>query len=184
MYQGYERHQALLISPRISIEPLHTKHAVSLLLAVNESRESLSQYLPWTDWVTNRREAVAYISHRIYSNALDAYWFALNLNQEFVGVLGVKGLDIQSKTTEIGYWLAEKGRGYQIIDQVLMILVPLIRERGNVNVIQFHCLEGNIPSIKIAERAGATLKEYIDHDFETLDASQRLGIYELRLGEP
>ena len=31
------------------------------------------------------------------------------------------------------------------------------------------------------ERAGATLKEYIDHEFETLDRSQRLGIYELRL---
>ena len=44
-------------------------------------------------------------------------------------------------------------------------------------------MEGNIPSIKIAERAGATLKEYIDHDFEMLDANQRLGIYELRLGE-
>ncbi|MDF4362438.1 ribosomal-protein-serine acetyltransferase, partial [Vibrio parahaemolyticus] len=31
------------------------------------------------------------------------------------------------------------------------------------------------------ERAGATLKEYVDHEFETLDRSQRLGIYELRL---
>ncbi|MED5504258.1 MAG: GNAT family protein, partial [Pseudomonadota bacterium] len=80
-------------------------------------------------------------------------------------------------------WLAEKGRGHQIIDLVLMTLVPLIQERGNANVIQFHCMEGNIPSIKIAERAGATLKEYIDHDFEMLDANQRLGIYELRLGE-
>ncbi|MHC6803256.1 GNAT family N-acetyltransferase, partial [Vibrio antiquarius] len=27
----------------------------------------------------------------------------------------------------------------------------------------------------------ATLKEYVDHEFETLDRSQRLGIYELRL---
>ncbi len=42
-------------------------------------------------------------------------------------------------------------------------------------------MEDNIASINIAERAGATLKEYIDHEFETLDRSQRLGIYELRL---
>lgn len=183
MYQGYEQHQALQITERISIEPLLTKHASTLLSVVNETRESLSQYLPWTDWVTNRREAVAYISQRINSNALDAYWFAINLNQEFVGVLGIKGIETQSKATEIGYWLAEKGRGHQIIDLVLMSLVPLIRERGNAKVIQFHCMEDNIPSIKIAERAGATLKEYIDHDFEMLDASQRLGIYELHLRE-
>ena len=181
MYQGYEQHQALQISERISIEPLLTKHAAILLSAVNESRESLSQYLPWTDWVTNRREAVAYISQRINSNALDAYWFAINLNQEFVGVLGIKGIETQSKVTEIGYWLAEKGRGHQIIDLVLMTLVPLIQERGNANVIQFHCMEDNIPSIKIVERAGAILKEYVEHDFETLDSSQRLGIYELDL---
>ena len=59
MYQGYEQHQALQITERISIEPLLTKHASTLLSVVNESRESLSQYLPWTDWVTNRR-AVSY----------------------------------------------------------------------------------------------------------------------------
>ena len=52
MYQGYEQHQALQISERISIEPLLTMHAAILLSAVNENRENLSQYLPWTDSVS------------------------------------------------------------------------------------------------------------------------------------
>ncbi|EKM29798.1 putative ribosomal--serine N-acetyltransferase domain protein, partial [Vibrio harveyi] len=37
MYQGYEQHQALQITERISIEPLLTKHASTLLSVVNES---------------------------------------------------------------------------------------------------------------------------------------------------
>ncbi len=67
-----------------------------------------------------------------------------------------------------------------MIDQVLAVLIPFKAER-HAQFIQFHCMEDNIASINIAERAGATLKEYVDHEFETLDRSQRLGIYELRL---
>ncbi|CAH1588790.1 GNAT family N-acetyltransferase [Vibrio owensii] len=179
MYQGYEKHQLRQITERISIEPLLTKHATPLLAAVNKSREHLSQYLPWTDWVTNRREAVAYISQRINSNAFEAYWFAIRLDQNFVGVLGLKGVNQETGVAEVGYWLAEQGHGHRIIDHVLSVLLPLVRERGQTSAVQFHCMEGNVPSIKIAERAGAVLKEYVDHDFEMLDSRQRLGIYEL-----
>ncbi|WP_440887080.1 GNAT family N-acetyltransferase [Vibrio sp. WZ-1] len=181
MYQGYEQHQTLQISERISIEPLLAKHANVLLEVVNESRDSLSRYLPWTDFVTNRREALRYISQRVNSIALDSYWFALFLDNQFVGVLGVKGMNEDTRVVEIGYWLAEVGRGHGVVHQVLSVIIPSVKQRGRASVIQFHCMEDNIPSIKIAERAGAILKEYVEHDFETLDSSQRLGIYELDL---
>lgn len=109
MYQGYEKHQLRQITERISIEPLLTKHATPLLAAVNKSREHLSQYLPWTDWVTNRREAVAYISQRINSNAFEAYWFAIRLDQNFVGVLGMKGVNQETGVAEVGYCLPNRG---------------------------------------------------------------------------
>ncbi|KIP66268.1 ribosomal-protein-serine acetyltransferase [Vibrio harveyi] len=183
MYEGYETSQPLQISERITIEPLMTKHANTLLEVVNKSRDSLSRYLPWTEFVKNRREAVRYISQRINSRVSEAHWFALLLDNQFVGVLGIKGVNEEARVTEVGYWLAESGRGHRVVNQVLSVIIPLVKGRGHASLIQFHCMEDNIASIKVAERAGASLKEYVDHDFETLDPSQRLGIYELKLAE-
>ncbi|GAJ76158.1 putative ribosomal-protein-serine N-acetyltransferase [Vibrio sp. JCM 18905] len=180
-YQGNSMQASFSVSERVSIEPLTTKHATVLLEVVNTYRNSLSGYLPWTDFVTNRREAVNYISQRVNSKALDAHWCAIYFDGQFTGVIGIKGVDSHTRVTEIGYWLANNGRGHRVIDQVLAVLIPFLKQKGHAQFIQFHCMEDNIASINIAERAGATLKEYIDHEFETLDRSQRLGIYELRL---
>lgn len=181
MFQAKQLQQRYWISERASIEPLTAKHAAVLLEAVNDNRERLSGYLPWTDFVTNRREASHYISQRVNSRAVDAYWSAIYFDDRFAGVIGVKGVHPGTRVAEIGYWLADHGRGHKVIDQALSVLVLYLKEKGNAQAIQFHCLEENIASIKIAERAGAKLKHYLDHDLETLDRSQRLGVYELFL---
>ncbi len=180
-YQGNHLQKRFSVSQRVSIEPLNTKHASALLEVVNTHRESLEGYLPWTDSVTNHREAVNYISQRVNSNALDSHWCAIYFDEQLTGVIGIKGVDSHTRVTEIGYWLANNGRGHRVIDQVLAVLIPFLKQKGHAQFIQFHCLEDNIASINIAERAGATLKEYVDHEFDMLDRSQRLGIYELRL---
>ncbi|WP_319534000.1 GNAT family N-acetyltransferase [uncultured Vibrio sp.] len=173
--------QRFTISERISIEPLASKHSVELLETVNENRKRLAGYLPWTDFVTNRREAGDYISRRINSHAVDAYWFAIYFDDRFTGVIGSKGVEPETRTTEIAYWLADHGRGNRLIDQALSVLILYLKKKGNARSIQFHCLEENIPSIRIAERTGAKLKHYLDHEFDMLDRSQRLGVYELPL---
>ncbi len=181
MFQAEQLQQRYWISERASIEPLSAKHAAMLLEAVNDNRKRLARFLPWTDFVTNRREAAQYISQRINTSATDAVWFAIFFDERFTGVIGSKGVNRETRATEIGYWLAEQGRGHKIIDQALSVLVLYLKEKGNARSVQFHCLEENSASIKIAERAGAKLKHYLDHDFETLDPSQRVGVYELSL---
>nr|WP_319552476.1 GNAT family N-acetyltransferase [uncultured Vibrio sp.] len=181
MLQADNLQQRAAISDRISMEPLASKHSVELLETVNANRKRLASYLPWTDFVTNRREAGYYISQRVNSHAVDAYWFAIYFDDRFAGVIGSKGVDPETRATEIAYWLADHGRGNQLIDQVLSILILYLEKKGNAQSIQFHCLEENIPSIRIAERTGAKLKHYLDHDFDMLDRSQRLGVYELPL---
>lgn len=181
MLQADDLQQRFTISDRISIEPLASKHSVELLETVNANREWLTAYLPWPDFVTNRREAGHYISQRVNSNAVDAYWFAIYFDDRFTGVIGSKGVDPETSVTEIAYWLAEHGRGNKLIDQALSVLILYLKKKGNAQSIQFHCLEENIASIKIAERTGAKLKHYLDHELDRLDRSQRLGVYELPL---
>ncbi len=181
MFQDKRLQQRHWISERISIEPLSAKHAPVLLEVVNDNRNRLAAFLPWTDFVTNRREAGQYISQRVNNKAVDACWCAIYFDERFSGVIGSKGVHPETHVAEIGYWLADNGRGHKVIDHVLTVLVLYLKERGNAQSIQFHCLEENIASIKIAERAGAKLKHYLDHDLETLDPSQRMGVYELLL---
>ncbi|BDR16177.1 GNAT family N-acetyltransferase [Vibrio sp. STUT-A11] len=181
MLQADNLQQRAAISDRISMEPLASKHTLELLETVNANRERLTVYLPWPEFVTNRREARHYISQRVDSNAVDAYWFAIYFDDRFAGVIGSKGVDPETRATEIAYWLADHGRGNQLIDQVLSILILYLKKKGNAQSIQFHCLEENTPSIRIAERTGAKLKHYLDHEFDMLDRSQRLGVYELPL---
>ncbi len=180
-FQAKQLQQRYRISERASIEPLSSKHAAALLETVNDNRDRLAGYLPWTDFVTTRREAGQYISQRVQTCAVDAVWFAIFFDERFAGVIGSKGVHRETRVTEIAYWLAEHGRGHKVIDQALDVLVLYLKEKGNAQSIQFHCLEENIASIKIAERAGAKLKHYLDHELETLDRSQRLGVYELLL---
>ncbi len=179
MSQSKPLQQRYWISERASIEPLTSSHATALLEAVNENRRRLSGYLPWIDFVTNRREASQYISQRVNSNVKDAYWFAIYFDDRFAGVIGSKGVHPETRISEIGYWLADHGRGHRIIDQALTVLILYLKKKGNARTVQFHCLEENIASIKIAERAGAKLKHYLEHDFDSLDRSQRMAVYEL-----
>ncbi len=181
MFQAKQLQKRYWISERVSIEPLASKHAAVLLEAVNDNRKRLSGFLPWTDFVTNRREASYYISQRVNNSGVDAFWCAIYFDDRFAGVIGSKGVHPKTHVTEVGYWLADHARGHRVIDQALAFLVVFLKEKGNAQLIQFHCLEENRASIKIAERAGAKLKHYLDHDLETLDRSQRLGIYELPL---
>lgn len=181
MLQADQRQQRFWVSDRISTEPLSKKHASVLLEVVNANRKRLAGYLPWTDFVTNRREACHYISQRVNTTAVDAYWSAIYFDGCFAGVIGSKGVHPETRVTEIGYWLADQGRGHHVIDQVLPVLIHYLKERGNAQSIQFHCLEDNLASIKIAERCGAKLKHYLDHDFDMLDRSQRIGVYELNV---
>ncbi|MGY0614670.1 GNAT family N-acetyltransferase [Vibrio sp. FJH11] len=181
MFRTEQLQQRFWVSDRISIEPLSKKHASVLLDVVNTNRKRLAGYLPWTDIVTNRREACHYISQRVSTNAVDAYWAAIYFDGRFTGVIGSKGVHPETRVTEVGYWLADQGRGHNVIDQVLLVLIHYLKERGNAHSIQFHCLEDNLASIKIAERSGAKLKHYLDHDFDMLDRSKRIGVYELLL---
>ncbi len=179
MFLAEQLQRRYWISERASIEPLSSKHAVVLLEVVNENRNRLASFLPWLDFVTNRREAVHYISQRVNARAVDACWLAIYFDDRFAGVIGSKGVNPETHVTEIAYWLADHARGNQVIDQALNVLILYLKESGNAQFVQFHCLEDNGASIKIAERAGAKLKHYLAHDLETLDRSQRMGVYEL-----
>ncbi|TMP36010.1 GNAT family N-acetyltransferase [Pseudoalteromonas rubra] len=142
------------ISPSLTLTPLNIKQANVLLEAVDKSRESLEIYLPWAQAVTDLNSAKQYITER--QSIRGSHYFSIVYHEQFIGVFAVKSVEAPN-TCEIGYWLCEKARGNAIIDQILRVMLPRLKEELAMRQIEFHCLDFNIPSIKIAQRVGAKL---------------------------
>ncbi|RZM80795.1 GNAT family N-acetyltransferase [Pseudoalteromonas rubra] len=142
------------ISPHLYLTPLNIEQANVLLEAVDMSRESLEIYLPWAQAVTDLNSAKKYITER--QDMPGSRYFSIMYHKQFMGVFAVKSVEAPN-TCEIGYWLCKQARGNAIIDQILSVMLPSLKEEQKIRYIEFHCLDFNIPSIKIAQRAGAKL---------------------------
>ncbi|TMP30197.1 N-acetyltransferase [Pseudoalteromonas rubra] len=142
------------ISPHLHLTPLNIKQASVLLEAVNMSRESLEIYLPWAQAVTDLDSAQKYITERLEMPG--SRYFSVLFHHQFIGIFAVKSVDAPN-TCEIGYWLCEQARGHAVIARILRVMLPCLIEEQEVRHIEFHCLDFNVASIKIAQRVGAKL---------------------------
>ncbi|HEA15055.1 MAG TPA: N-acetyltransferase [Pseudoalteromonas prydzensis] len=174
----------LVISDAITLKPLDISFAAELYHVITGSRENLSQFLPWVDDVIDVNSTKRYIYERLHSNKAGSQWFAIYVQQRLSGVFGIKHIDPDSKVAECGYWLADFARGQGVITQVLAKMVPYIKKHSHANAIEFCCLEENLASIKVVQRAGAKFKYYQQETSIFLanqHQHQRLGVYEIKL---
>ncbi|KAF7785873.1 ribosomal-protein-serine acetyltransferase [Pseudoalteromonas rubra] len=158
------------ISTHLYITPLDTEHADTLFDAVEASRESLQKYLPWVEKLTEIRDAETYIAERTHLAGTE--YFAIMQQNRFIGVFAIKPAKARN-TCEIGYWLIDKARGKAVISQIIGGVLPYLKNVRQVRYVEFHCLENNKASIKIAKRAGASLIECYSSKPE-FDAAPRL----------
>ncbi|MGS0496594.1 hypothetical protein CWB85_11665 [Pseudoalteromonas sp. S1727] len=172
----------LVISDSITLKPLAISFAEELYLVIVESRENLSQFLPWVDNVIDVNSTKQYIAERLHSNKAGAQWFAIYTQERLSGVFGIKHIDPDIKVAECGYWLADFARGQAVMTQVLAKIIPYIKNTSHAKVVEFCCLEENLASIKVVQRAGAKFKYYHQEVSHFLaNKQQRLGVYEIKL---
>ncbi|MBE0458438.1 MAG: GNAT family N-acetyltransferase [Pseudoalteromonas prydzensis] len=172
----------LVISDSITLKPLAISFAEELYSVIVESRENLSQFLPWVDGIIDVNTTKQYIAERLHSNKAGAQWFAIYTQERLSGVFGIKHIDPDSKVAECGYWLADFARGQGVMNQVLTKIVPYIKNNSHAKVIEFCCLDENLASIKVVQRAGAQFKYYQkDTSIFIANKHQRLGVYEIKL---
>ena len=172
----------LVISDSITLKPLAISFAEELYSVIADSRENLSQFLPWVDGIIDVNTTKQYIAERLHSNKAGDQWFAIYTQERLSGVFGIKYIDPDRNVAECGYWLADFARGQGVMTQVLVKLVPYVKNNRHAKAIEFCCLEGNLASIKVVQRAGAKFKYYHQEISHFLaNKQQRLGVYEIKL---
>ena len=94
-----------------------------------------------------RESAFAYLNRLALS-------FAIEVDGEFAGTIGLHTLKLSDHCAEVGYWIAGAHRGKGICTEALILLTDF-----SLDVMQFRRLEAladveNIPSQRVMERAG------------------------------
>lgn len=147
------------VSKNIYLEKLLITDAEKIFELVEENRKIL-HYLDWVDSVRCISSAQEYISKRVQNTNVSSEWFKIILNDNMVGVLGIKYVCYDNFESEIGCWLAGAAQGCGVISKSINSVKEYLKNK-DVKVIKSSCINKNTSAIAVAVRAGGVRTEIV-----------------------
>ena len=140
------------VDETISLEMLEDIHAESLLNLVNANRPYLREWLPWVDNMQTVANFTYYISDTNKRAAAKTdFGYAIIIDKNIVGRIGLHHINHTNRIAEIGYWLADGLQGRGIITSCCKALITHAFKELGLNRIEIKCGLGNDKSRAIAE---------------------------------
>lgn len=137
----------------ISLEFLEEIHAESLLNLVNANRHYLRAWLPWVDQMQTVANFEYYISDTKKRAAVKTdFGYAIIIDKNIVGRIGLHHINHQHRIAEIGYWLADGLQGRGIISKSCKAIINHAFKELGLNRIEIKCAVGNDKSRAVAEK--------------------------------
>lgn len=143
----------ITVNETISLEFLEEIHAESLLNLVNANRAYLREWLPWVDSMQTIANFKQYIieTNKRAADKTD-FGYAIIIDKNIVGRIGMHHINRQNKIGEIGYWLADGLQGSGIITQCCRALINHGFTVLDLNRIEIKCGVRNDKSRAVAEK--------------------------------
>jgi len=145
-------------SPTLTIRPYWHEDAEDLFAAVIESREDLAPWMPWCHPEYSIAESKEWLRLQVENfRQGEEYDFAIVSSEDcFLGGCGLNFIDVPNRRANLGYWVrtSEKGRG--VATSAVRQLVEWAFERTELCRLEVVVAAGNLASLRVAERAGAT----------------------------
>ena len=141
------------VDDTISLEFLEEIHAESLLNLVNANRTYLREWLPWVDQMQTVANFAYYISEtkRRAAEKTD-FGYAIIIDKNIAGRIGLHHINQQNKIGEIGYWLADGLQGRGIITKCCTAIINHGFTQLDLNRIEIKCATSNNKSRAVAEK--------------------------------
>lgn len=147
------------------ISILETRHADELFKVVDDSRDSIRQWLEFpelTHEVDDTRKFIERSLHRFASN--NGYWAGIWHKGNIVGSIGYLYFDWRNKKTEIGYWLSKDYEGLGLVTKACSLLINHAFEELKLHKVEICMASINYRSRSIPERLGfkeeGTIRSY------------------------
>jgi len=145
------------------------------------NRPLLEKTLYWADSVRDLSSTRQYIEDRVFSQEPGARWYKVVQAGELCGVFGLKSIDAEKRSAQVGYWLSAASHGEGLISKAIAAIASELRLGGLVEYLEFHCLEDNHASMAVARRAGGEHVETIENYLELDGRRQHLMIFRAEL---
>lgn len=145
----------LVVDKEIKLVPLQESDAEVLWQLILENRQYLGRYLAWVADVYDVPSTALFIRQRVATPGLLSAWYKVNVSGQLCGIFGAKS--IVDGRAELGCFIAENSQGKGIINRCVTYFSDVLVRDFGVQEVEWRCLPENLPSIRVAERFGATL---------------------------
>lgn len=147
--------QQITVDHDIVLKELSLSSAGIIFQSICNSRQYLSEWLPFAKVTKSQNDTENFINSVIYSqdNKKDKV-FEIWYNEKFAGLFGLKDINENYRKMELGYWLDEKMQGKGIIIRSSSALIQFIFDSMEMNRIMIKVAVNNSKSSAIPKKLG------------------------------
>ncbi len=143
----------------IVLHKVKVKSAEDIFECIDNSRDFLSQWLPWVETTKTSKDTEKYIKSVVNTpGAHEELVFEIRVREKIVGMIGMKDIDLMNNKAEIGYWLGEDAIGKGIMIRSCKALITYAFEELKLNKIWIRCAVENVRSCNIPKQLGFTFE--------------------------
>ncbi|MGD9157711.1 MAG: GNAT family protein [Desulfobacteraceae bacterium] len=156
----------IIENEKIKLRRVRPSDAETIYEAVTESIAELSPWMPWCTKDYSIKESKTWCEARedAWNKGKEYDFVILDKSSEILlGICGLNNINAEVKFANLGYWV-RTGRTCQ---GTATAAVPMLSKFGfntlNLNRIEIVVAEGNLPSQRVAEKAGALREGLLRH---------------------
>lgn len=139
----------------LELRQLKLSDSIEIFNTINSEREYLGKWLPFVAFTQKLKDTENFIKSIVNaSKDKFEYTFTIRLQNQFIGVIGLKKSDRMNRTTEIGYWLSEEYQKQGIVTKSVDKICDFAFKEQSFNRISIKCAVENKASSNIPKRLG------------------------------
>lgn len=150
-----------LHTPRLVIRRYVLSDAPALFAAVNRSRASLAEFLPWARSthlaISDTEEWIARERARWLIQDTDLGFGMFRQDSGYVGGIGVHAIDWEVPRFELGYWLDDPAVGCGYMQEAVRATARACFDSCHAARVEIRCDVRNWRSARVARACGFTL---------------------------
>lgn len=142
----------------VKLRRVRSSDAESIFEAVNESVSEVSPWMPWCSLDYSQEECKSWCESRdeAWKKETEYDFVIMDKSKKFLlGVCGLNHINFEQKYANLGYWVRTKKTRQGIATAVVPMIVKYGFDYFNLHRIEIVVAVGNLPSQRVAEKAGA-----------------------------
>lgn len=148
---------AHVVDEELQLVLLEPHHAKAFFAVVDANRAHLRPWMIWLDGTKTVQDSLAFIHSNLEDVAAErGMALALRYHGAFVGTIGAHGKKHNTKSCDIGYWLAQDAQGHGLMTRAVKGFIHLLFNDYGFQRLIIRCAPHNTRSRAIPERLGFT----------------------------